>query len=167
MNCQNCGIETRPNNQYCHNCGTPLELVDVSKGSNFIRIAFVFVAIFPALQSVFGLIIAIYFKKIFPLQFLDIFIVTTLFIFFALIYRGKLWAIIPIGIFIVFSGFLNLVLAFFTYSTDALYLRRAIFGILYIGFGFYFIKSKDVLAFVKNKSINASYRLTAMSRDKK
>ena len=155
MNCQNCGAEIRQQGKYCHNCGTPVEIDNISKGANFIRVAFVFIAVLPALQSVVGLAVsAIAFKKILPLQILDFFMILALFVFFSLLYRGKQWAITPIGLFIIFMGLLNLILAIFTYTVDPLFIARAIFGFIFIGFGFQFIRSKDVRAFVVQKSLN-------------
>lgn len=157
MKCQNCGIKTRPGSQYCHDCGTKIESFDISKGGNFVRVAFVFMGILPAIQGMCSyLLLASSVNFFTPISLINIFFVGAIIILIIFLYRGKLWTINPIGIFIIISGSLNCLVGLISYGFDALFLVRLIFGIIYIGFGFIFLRSEDVRAFVKDRANNVA-----------
>jgi hypothetical protein len=156
MNCQNCGNEVRPNSQFCHVCGTPIEIVNPNKGGNFVRVAFIFVGLFPSLVVIYELILAIISKRFSPLLAYDLFVVASALTLFALIYRGHQWAILPTGLLIIISSFVKPVILFTVYKLSIFFIFGTFTSLLYIAFGIHLIRSKDVSAFIKNRARQAA-----------
>ena len=155
MKCQKCGNELRPNSRFCHTCGTPVESENANRGRNNMRVAFVFIGVIPAL-IVFGeFVFALITNRFSPLMLVDlVFIVTTL-TFFAMVYRGYEWATIPIGLIVIISSLVKIIFLIKTYSLSISFFFGVFGSILYIVFGIYLIKSRDVLAFIKNRAMRA------------
>jgi hypothetical protein len=80
----------------------------------------------------------------------DCIIAASALILFVLLYRGYQWTILAIGLMLIATSFLKIILLTLVYYSG-LSIPSAVFSILYIVFGFYFLQSRDVRTFVKSR----------------
>ena len=160
MDCPNCGTKTRTGSSYCHECGTSLHHERVNKGHTIVK----WILVITALNTIPGIIVI--FRAVLPsgppstVELINTVHVAILLVISILLYRGHRWAKFVIGLIFILSGFVTIISTVLSLSlTEASILCAVPFSFLYVIFGVYVLRSKEIDIYVEHQSKKISPEL--------
>lgn len=153
MDCPNCDTKTRTGSSYCHECGTSLYHERVKKGHTIVKWILVITALntIPAIFVIFRAVLSFGIPS--TVELISTVTVAIVLVISILLYRGHRWAKFVIGFVFILSGFMTIISTVLSLSlTEPSIFCAVPFAFLYILFGVYILRSKEIDIYVEHQS---------------